>query len=185
MAGASAVTSPGARTTSDIASSANHDCSGVMYGSSGELAPGQRFVNHDGARRSGCVVLVEQTAAPEPDPHRLAIARRHRIAEYVVPVPVFELSAIHTVLIAAQRQLAGECRGGDAWDAAHRFQGLREEPAPGAIVGVSVTVVLHLHGQQVWSIESGSYREQTFEAAEQQSSAHQQDDGEGHLRVAR
>src|ERR1043166_7260136 len=86
-------------------------------------------------------------------PYTTLFRSRHRISKCVSGFGIavrarLELHAIH-VKVAAERQLAGERRGGDAGNAAHRLQGLREEPVRGAVLIKSMTGRLDLHGEQV------------------------------------
>src|SRR6185312_16382741 len=86
----------------------------------GELASGERLADHRNLGRAGHVVLVEPASSAKRNAQRLEIARAHRAAERVVLVlgiaVMFEMNAVEVgeVRIAAQRQLAGEGRRGDA-----------------------------------------------------------------------
>src|SRR2546421_2761596 len=75
------------------------------------------------------VAVVEGAAAHERDAHRLEIAGRHRVTKEWravisgAAVRVFLEHRAINVLIAAQRQLAGEASRDDSGNGAHALQG--------------------------------------------------------------
>ena len=73
--------------------------------------------------------------------------------------------------------------GNPTWSFLYRgiIAGLREEPMGGILIE-SAPGSLHLHREQVRRIESRRDREQALQAAQQQSRAHKQHEGERDLR---
>lgn len=98
----------------------NTPANGIL---TGELILGQRFTDQRRQRSAGHVAGVKQAAAAQRDADRFEVARTHRISKRLLTyVRIVTLEA-HTILVivAAERQLAGERRRGDAGNVAYRL----------------------------------------------------------------
>src|SRR5579863_9493508 len=130
-------------TTSDLNALANR----VRIG---EPAPGQRFADQNSRGRAGHVMSVKQASTTQRDPDHFEVARSHRVAKYRVAgfgIVTLEARPVN-VRIAAQRQLAGESRSSDSGNLADCIERLLEKAMAGAVIVVTVSVRLYLHGKQ-------------------------------------
>src|SRR5262249_15495556 len=114
-----------------------------------EREPRERLADDCDERRAGPVVVVEQTAAPKRDVHRLEVSRAHRVTKYAVPPRGLDGSRLEArailVEVSAQRQLTRERYGCDTRHLPNTSEYPGEELVPGAVRAQTVPGRLHLH----------------------------------------
>ena len=101
-----------------------------------ELAPGERFIDEDGARRARSIVRIEQAASAKRNAHRLDIAWCDAVAErcpilFCASVAL-EVDAVR-VDVTAERQERSEGSRGNARHGAHRVERVGVKTIPGTV----------------------------------------------------
>ena len=149
----------------------------------GKFALRKRLTDYHHSGRVCVVALVEKAAAPQRNTRGFEVARAHGIAEGAFGGGGLRLE-LHTVYIeiSAQGQLASKPRGSDSTHLAHCFQGLGKKAGTSAVGVELMTVLLHLHGEQVRGVESRIDGKELLETAQDQSRGHEQHQGERDLR---
>ena len=131
---------------------------------------------------AGNIVFIKQAASTKWNVHRFQVSRRDRVAKRGIGAGAsFELNAIH-ILIATERQLAGETGGYDARHLTHSIQSLLKKLQAHCIAVVAMARFLNLHCEQVSGFEARIDCGQMLHAAQQQSCADEQHDRERYLR---
>src|SRR5262245_50427401 len=91
------------------------------------------------------------------------------------------MNTVAIVAVSAQRQLTTKCRLADTVNLAHRFQRVGEKPIRRSLVEPA-SRCLHLHRQQIRAVEPRMDREELLNAAQEQSSIHEQHQRERYFR---